>query len=746
MQLKDICEEFRTDTLSEKYDDRVAKSHKVYLGKLRGSAKDWYAKKMKNREEAVIECFSQELYRFFIPHQVETRHLENKDSGSQYICSEMSQGFGPLPYNQQAKFLSGLFTGLGQIAVIAMFLCENDLKNGNIGINARNQIVKLDGDRAFITLRHILLPSEPFPVNPADYRITPKAIAELPFVFDFTAFNWLDIIDQGTYYPDSEIVSRDLSDSPRFQAEVNEGLLKICLLTDSLIEVLARAYVPVRIRDHFIQFLQSRRNELRASALQNPSFQESLLQPSADAIYHAFIQHSNTFLVDGRSLVLPEQQATNNKKVCWRFSVLRAEASLQVLRHHKAITDDQKLRAYIHRKQRELDQAKQQHPEHITNIIASLDKKHALLRTNFPLLEESLKILERLQKYRKDGTRVQEYVDRQSLAFLRNQSGDTAFLRQMQVEVQDYKDSLAQECQALLDANEKNLKDIEATAVSAHDKKVFDLIAEYNKELDQNIRNIDKLVEIRQRLGDILAPLNSAYMQHVKKELQYLSVDTCFDTPKLRRERQALIGAIERLLCRINPKDRANGAAFKEVNELLQSPLFIGNRLKRECFELLEKVALYKIGHNDRKLLSFVATARAVLLKYDVLDIEHLKDFKAHYVQILSFVKNPKINQIKLKFHALNQAQHLSQRFRTEQIAMMEQMLCDVPCDRRGDDSSYQNVDALLQKLLAAPPKAGAKKAVAFGYEENNPDNFFRPEAARTTPAFIRFTVSRIGE
>lgn len=122
---------------------------------------------------------------------------------------------------------------LGQVLVVAMFLQETDLKNGNIGLDDQSRVAKIDGDWCF---------SEGRIKN--KYGLTPSAIASLPYPKDFHAFNWLDLVKEGIASPTSEIVNPELRhpelrNAPQFQAEVNQAIMKnVTQLTKKVFRVI----------------------------------------------------------------------------------------------------------------------------------------------------------------------------------------------------------------------------------------------------------------------------------------------------------------------------------------------------------------------------------------------------------------------------------------------------------------------------------------------------------------------------
>ena len=301
MPLDDISKKFYPSA-NPKVTSEAKSSHPVERGTLAGSEKTWIKKTMGSSYVAKIECMSQEFFRLLIPHQPETRLLLNPQTNTHYILSEEVPGYRALPESQASFFYNGTYTGLGQIVVGSMFLQEIDLKNGNIGLDNQNRVTKIDGDWCFAAHRYS---------QGCKFAITPESISSLPYINGFYAFNWLDLITQGVFNEKSVLVDSSLIMSPIFKNEVNQALLKICLLPDHYIKCFVKQFMPDSRQPFFIELIKKRRDELQASALLTPSFQAYLKTPLAttDAIH--LIEQMNHFMVNGQTLVvIPTERET----------------------------------------------------------------------------------------------------------------------------------------------------------------------------------------------------------------------------------------------------------------------------------------------------------------------------------------------------------------------------------------------------------------------------------------------------
>ena len=281
-------------------------SHRVTKGTIHGSTKSWICKSMETAEEhaqrsakmqkdkAQRELLAQEFFRLIIPHQPETRVAQHAKTQHYFILSEEAQGYRKLPKNEPNHFEDGTYTGLGQALVCAMFVEEVDLKNGNIGLDYQNRVIKIDGDLSF---------SSRAPGRVERYHMADGLISALPYPKHFYTFNWLDYVKKRVCNPASRIVHSTLKVSPQFRQEINQAILKILLLPDHVIEGFVNASVPER-RLEFVSLIQSRRDRLQIIATQNPSFQRYLSTIHAQNDAQDLTEHLVHFKVQGQIPIL----------------------------------------------------------------------------------------------------------------------------------------------------------------------------------------------------------------------------------------------------------------------------------------------------------------------------------------------------------------------------------------------------------------------------------------------------------
>lgn len=279
----------------------VRYSHKLSRGTFIDSPGSWICKEMPSPEAARIELLSQEFFRLIIPHQPRTKIARNFVTGTYFILSEEIDGYRNLPIGTPQNFANGTFTGLGQVLVCSMFLQEIDLKNGNIGLNNRNQVLKIDGDWCFAEDRWGGI-----------YNLTPESIASLPYPAGFYTFNWLDLTINGVKQHSHNIINQTLTHSAQFRNEVNQAILKICLIPDSFIDRFVDTYIPAGAQ-RYIDLIKTRRNALKKSALSNPSFLAYLHTRTANEDAKNILDQMLTFKDNNRPVIPADLSKTVEK-------------------------------------------------------------------------------------------------------------------------------------------------------------------------------------------------------------------------------------------------------------------------------------------------------------------------------------------------------------------------------------------------------------------------------------------------
>ena len=275
--------------------------HKMSRGKLSDSTKNWFCKEAETPAVAKLEVLAQEFFRLIIPHQPETRLAINKVSQVHYVLSEEIEGYRKLPRGESRKFENGTYSGLGQAMVCALFLEEHDLKNGNIGLDAHNRVIKIDGDWSFASTQGI---------DKAAFSLTEDGIAQLPYPMGIRAFNWLDYIQETMSYSTSQIVRPALSSNLAFRNEVNQALLKIVSLPDSFINHFVDQHISAGGKQ-YSDLIQQRAHELRNICLQNKSFQAYLDTQEASEVRQNIQNQIHPFIIRPIELTAPIVEQKN---------------------------------------------------------------------------------------------------------------------------------------------------------------------------------------------------------------------------------------------------------------------------------------------------------------------------------------------------------------------------------------------------------------------------------------------------
>ncbi|KTD55568.1 SidE protein, substrate of the Dot/Icm system [Legionella santicrucis] len=272
-----------------------AATHMFTEGAFPGHSSNWIVKIADDPIIARHEVLAQELFRLFIPHQPQTRIA--KDEKDYFVCSEKVESYKSLPYGEGKRFEDGTYTGLGQAILVAVFLQEVDLKNGNIGLDKDNRVIKIDGDQCLASVLEGRL----------HFALTPEVIATLPRKGDFAANNWLDDKSTSTSFSTSKILNHTtISKNELFRGEINQAMLKICLLPDEYIERFVALYIPEEngiSRNSYIDLIKNRRDTLKLSAVQNDSFRHYLYKPEAQDDARNFLEHMRSFQVGGESVI-----------------------------------------------------------------------------------------------------------------------------------------------------------------------------------------------------------------------------------------------------------------------------------------------------------------------------------------------------------------------------------------------------------------------------------------------------------
>jgi len=288
-------------------DNSVPLTHRTSYGRFKGTQRLWHRKSISNESRARLELLAQEFFRLIIPHQPETRlGTDYSDySGKKdpfFIYSESIQNFTSLP--PLKSLINTPYQGLGKVVLMALFLEEIDLKPGNIGLDEKNRVCKIDGDLCFASM----VVSKKYEQEKS--IITTQAIDVLPNLSNDYPYNWLDLREMNTSIDKNVPFAQEISMDSNFRQEVNEAILSILLCPHDYIAKLIDTCCP-DMKDTLIDFFDLRREQLRLSALGSKSFMDFLQTPAAKQQALDSFREMSAFTLQGDYLII--EDSVNNE-------------------------------------------------------------------------------------------------------------------------------------------------------------------------------------------------------------------------------------------------------------------------------------------------------------------------------------------------------------------------------------------------------------------------------------------------
>lgn len=188
-----------------------------------------------------------------------------------YVFSEEVVGIKLLsdidPDIIKKNLANGLYTGLGTILVLALFLNEIDLKMGNIALDNKNRLIKLDNEESFASLKD--------PKRELTSVITEEDIDSLPDIFNYKPWNFLDFILQGKK-GFTKIFDNESKDNPQLRLDANSTILRIILLPKAFISAFIDSFSTNEKQQseakNLSTFLIKRKKALQIEVLKNIPF------------------------------------------------------------------------------------------------------------------------------------------------------------------------------------------------------------------------------------------------------------------------------------------------------------------------------------------------------------------------------------------------------------------------------------------------------------------------------------------
>jgi hypothetical protein len=218
-----------------------------------------------------------------------------------------------------ANILNRKYTGLGEVLVAALFLRENDMHLGNIGVDKNGRIVKIDGGFIFVSNK----------------KATAADIAALPMLSESYPDNWIGIhyweeeADKSIFDPNAVLTSEQIRDLPAFRREVNQMLLKICLLPDELIRKMIFLYSAEESDAKKITaFILRSKQEMGEAAKANAGFLSYLVSADAESDLKAYLLYLEQFKTTGKHYLLRDNEKDRGfaEAMTTGFIALRKEA------------------------------------------------------------------------------------------------------------------------------------------------------------------------------------------------------------------------------------------------------------------------------------------------------------------------------------------------------------------------------------------------------------------------------------
>lgn len=279
--------------------------------------------RLKNRNMAKREVFAQELFRILLDRQPKTRYVSDHNHNS-YVFSKGVENFVTFTKyptgirGLKEDILAGKVTGLGHALTACLWINEIDLHFGNIGV-ADNKVIKLDGDLSFGNLNSFLddkLSDRTKPLEAIDLNL-------LPMTYHYGVYNWLDFRVKKAINAQNPILACEaLQKNQAFKHEVNEGILRILLLSDGIVRKLTELYIIDPAEQEILkQALIARRRELLNAAVYKRDFIAYLTTAQCRQDFEKYTVHLQNFMVSGKTKLW---SPSFSRKLAASFSALQA--------------------------------------------------------------------------------------------------------------------------------------------------------------------------------------------------------------------------------------------------------------------------------------------------------------------------------------------------------------------------------------------------------------------------------------
>ncbi len=265
--------------------------------------RDWFLKQYPPSaiSTAKHEVLAQEIMRLFMPGLPKAKFVTDKE-GNIYTASRRvnartdlltlytqnysAQKADPNHLGIKHKLKDGTYKQLGNIAVMTMFLQDTDLKLGHLYVDGQDNIGRYDFDKAFASIREGKNNN-----SENKFMFTDGVLRNLPYSSEYGADNWLDEKTPLRTRNDDQmlLLDHELIDNPLIRREINEQLLKILLMPESVLrEVIGLHNLGMMEELKVESFFQAQHQQFKNAALNNPEFRAFLASENAMALCAKF--------------------------------------------------------------------------------------------------------------------------------------------------------------------------------------------------------------------------------------------------------------------------------------------------------------------------------------------------------------------------------------------------------------------------------------------------------------------------
>lgn len=271
----------------------------------------YYDKPADSLALAQAEVITQELNRAYNPANPQTRLVKD---GSRYHVLSRDVELTSLYELMEAegvdqvidKINAGIYKNFGGSVVVSVKANDADSHTGNIGINAKNEFVRIDGDWCNARLR--------YGESVFKFNITSQVIQSLPMLStsDFFPYHWFDQVNEGETALAKDISFINKISSETVTLDMNKQILTCMLLPAEYMKKIMLANV-VDQDEGFLQLEEHIKSKLQLikSACTTKSFQD-FMNKDAEKTLEEYIGSLQKYVMNN-GLQLDEANAIADK-------------------------------------------------------------------------------------------------------------------------------------------------------------------------------------------------------------------------------------------------------------------------------------------------------------------------------------------------------------------------------------------------------------------------------------------------